>query len=175
MKNFIEDLANQGIEVSLKSDYLSLHYDYDIQIKEETIFLIREKKQEMLKYLSSGKLSSIPVSEIISGGYPVTPSQYRMWVLSQLGEVSSGYNISFTSAIIGSLYTEILRFSFITLVERYKILRTNFIYDTQTETVKQVVVSPEEFTLDFVEEDYRTRRNSVNIGWIVLKKFITTL
>ena len=155
MNNFIEDLANQGIEISLKGDDLSLHYDHDVQIKEETILLIREKKQKILNYLSSGKLSTIPVSEVIPGGYPVTSSQYRMWVLSQLDEVSSGYNISFTSTISGSLDTEVLRSSFFTLVDRYEILRTYFIYDAQTETVKQVVVSPEEFSLDFIEEDYR--------------------
>lgn len=154
MKNFIEELDKQGIKISLKGEGLSLCYDKDVEIKEETIQSIKENKKEILKYLSAGTASLIPVSEILPEGYPVTPSQYRMWLLSQLSEVSSGYNISFTAKITGTLDIEVLQDSFRVLMDRYDILRTCFKYDEVNDTLKQFVVTSNECDLDFSFNDY---------------------
>ncbi|KQO32132.1 hypothetical protein ASF10_21385 [Flavobacterium sp. Leaf82] len=152
MKEFIEELLNHGIEISIKGSDLSLKYENENLPTQDLIQSIKEKKKDLLDYLSGNRFI-IPVNKS-EEGYPVTSSQYRMWMLSQLDNVSSAYNISFSAKISGPLEIDALMQAFQILVNRYEILRTYFMFDQLTESVKQFVVSSEESKLDFSFLDY---------------------
>ncbi|MFP3373162.1 amino acid adenylation domain-containing protein [Pseudomonas sp. SIMBA_068] len=53
-------------------------------------------------------------------------AQQRLWILSQLGEVSSAYNLSSVLRFKGHLDIQALQRSFETLIERHETLRTTF-------------------------------------------------
>ncbi|MFK3820540.1 amino acid adenylation domain-containing protein [Pseudomonas sp. NPDC089407] len=62
---------------------------------------------------------------------PVEPTllsyaQQRLWILSQLGQVSSAYNLSSVLRFKGQLDTQALQRSFEALIERHETLRTTF-------------------------------------------------
>ena len=53
-------------------------------------------------------------------------AQQRLWILSQLGEVGSAYNLSSVLRFKGHLDTQALQRSFEALIERHETLRTTF-------------------------------------------------
>lgn len=154
MKKFIEELQIKGIELSLKGNNLSIKYDKNTDIEEKILNEIKKNKQALLDYLNSNSFNIIPNAQESITGYPVTPSQKRMWVLSHLENVSSSYNISFNAKITGPLNIDVLKQSFNILTSRYEILRTFFKYDDQEDVVKQFIVSLEETELKFSFLDY---------------------
>ena len=79
--------------------------------------------------------------------YPLTPSQHRLWVLSQLEGGSQAYNMPAVVSLKGKLNKEYFEKSFQYLIARHEILRTSFKSDKITGEIRQYI-SPKE-SLDF--------------------------
>lgn len=79
--------------------------------------------------------------------YPLTPSQYRIWVLSQLEGGSQAYNMPGTVIFTGSLEIDKLKRAFALLIDRHEILRTCFKTNEEGE-VHQYVVDNNELDFD---------------------------
>lgn len=85
-------------------------------------------------------IAPLPASD---AGYPLSSSQQRLWVMSQLEEGSTGYNTSGAFRLEGELDMNAVKKTLNALIERHEILRTVFRED-QDSMIRQWVLPPEE-------------------------------
>lgn len=92
--------------------------------------------------------------------YPLTPSQQRLWVLSQLEGGSQAYNMPAVVTLRGELNEEYFEKAFQSLIDRHEILRTSFKSDKGTGEIRQYITPKEEvhFTIEVL--DYVGRHES---------------
>jgi amino acid adenylation domain-containing protein len=85
--------------------------------------------------------------------YPLTASQQRLWVLSQLEGGSQAYNMPVVVFLEGILDKVNLDKAFRFLIEKHEILRTSFKVDTQSGEVRQYILPQEEviFNIDILD------------------------
>lgn len=86
--------------------------------------------------LLSNEYQSIPKAEI-RYYYPMTSTQKRMYVVSQMDDAGIAYNVPVIMKIRGNVDTDRMRRAFEMLVERHEILRTDF-HVVNDELVQQV-------------------------------------
>ena len=140
----IKFLREHGIGVSLRNSDLAISYDgHDLpdHIMEE----LKNNKQEIISFLKEinrGQITDIPVA-MPAAHYPLSSSQRRLWILNQLQDAASAYNLVGVSILQGDLHTAALDYSFNALLERHEILRTVFRENEQGE-VKQYILNTTE-------------------------------
>ncbi|QHI35444.1 Surfactin synthase subunit 2 [Kordia antarctica] len=126
MVDLINKLATQNIHVFLESGVLKVSAVSDIDpllIKE-----IRNSKEQLIQYLSqfdAGQEDNIPLT-MENTSYPLSSSQYRIWLLSQLEEGSIAYNMYSLNTINGEIDKLAIETAFKKIVKRHEILRTVF-------------------------------------------------
>ncbi|AMP99120.1 Nonribosomal peptide synthetase [Pedobacter cryoconitis] len=74
-----------------------------------------------------------------ASGYPLSSSQSRIWLLSQLSGGSQAYHMPAALRLSGPLNPVVLEASFARLMERHEILRTYFKENEQREVLQHVV------------------------------------
>lgn len=109
------------------------------------------------KSLKGKEFSSIPKAPE-QDSYPLTPSQKRLWVLSQLEGGSQAYNMPAAVTLRGKLNTAYFEKAFRHLIERHEIFRTSFKPDKATGEIRQYITPKEEVsftvkTLDFTDKN----------------------
>jgi amino acid adenylation domain-containing protein/non-ribosomal peptide synthase protein (TIGR01720 family) len=83
----------------------------------------------------------IPIEKSpVLNSYPLTASQYRFWVQSQVGDASLAYNLSMPLQFKGELDVLKLEESFLFLINRHEVLRTSFKLD-ETGYARQFITS----------------------------------
>ncbi|RBL90508.1 non-ribosomal peptide synthetase [Chitinophaga flava] len=123
---------------------------------------IRERKSELVEFLLANDQANfdtsfkinipvIPVAE----SYPLSPSQRRMWVLSQFRESSIGYNMSGAYVFEGAFNDAALTAAFHALIARHEILRTVFREDEHG-VVRQFILPAERVGFAVASHDLRT-------------------
>ncbi|MDN4015138.1 condensation domain-containing protein, partial [Chryseobacterium gambrini] len=148
--NFFE-LGGHSLVLIRIINKIKTTFNKTISIKD---FMENPVIQLLSKYLSRQKNSegfiSIPKVEE-SQYYPVSPTQYRLWVIQQNEESSKAYNISQAYKLKGDLEASKLEESFKYLINRYEILRTVFV--NIDDTVYQQILPFEtvNFTIDTVD------------------------
>ncbi|WP_172617055.1 non-ribosomal peptide synthetase, partial [Chryseobacterium sp. ON_d1] len=148
--NFFE-LGGHSLVLIRIINKIKTTFNKTISIKD---FMENPVIQMLSKYLSKQKNSegfiSIPKVEE-SQYYPVSPTQYRLWVIQQNEESSKAYNISQAYKLKGDLEASKLEESFKYLINRYEILRTVFV--NIDDTVYQQILPFEtvNFTIDTVD------------------------
>lgn len=85
--------------------------------------------KSLAHYLENSRPQNVrPITPIATQtSYPVTPSQYAIWLAGQGRHKSVAYNMSAAYKIEGNIDVSLLEAAFQTLVDTYEILRTNFI------------------------------------------------
>ncbi|MBP4137055.1 non-ribosomal peptide synthetase [Flavobacterium geliluteum] len=90
--------------------------------------------------------------------YPLTPSQSRLWILSQLEGGSLAYNmpaaVKLTGVVDGTKFEE----SFKRLIDRHEIFRTCFKTDLSG-GVRQYIIPAEQINFKIAEQDYSANGN----------------
>ena len=130
----IEELFNELIEldvhVGLQGDDISIK-----GLKKEyapvLIPKIKEHKNDLIAYLKSlENISHTSFSSIDkvpqAASYPLSPSQYRLWIISQFEEASIAYNIPTRIMLNGDYDIACLQKAIHAVIERHEILRTVF-------------------------------------------------
>ncbi|PKV49520.1 amino acid adenylation domain-containing protein [Aquimarina sp. MAR_2010_214] len=97
--------------------------------------------EEVCKKISNRNYTAIPVTKS-KDYYPLTTSQHRIWVLSQLEGGSKAYNMPGAVRLKGHLDISKFEEAFRILINRHEILRTNFIAD-ELGTVHQYIIPKE--------------------------------
>ena len=152
---FLKELKGQGVEIILSGDGNNLEINYKDNLSEIIINQIREEKKEIIDYLNSFS-QVIPKVDYSNTGYPLTPSQKRAWILSQIDGYNFAYNMYEVLVFEGELNVEKLEQAFIDLINAHEILRTIFKEDDKGE-VWQFVKNTEELnfaieTIDLKKE-----------------------
>ncbi|WP_414542078.1 amino acid adenylation domain-containing protein [Nostoc sp. CCY0012] len=90
---------------------------------------LRERKIEILKFLSAANLASnsLTIKPITRNlNLPLSFAQQRLWFLNQFDLHDPSYNLSFALRLVGTLNLAALKQSFNEIVQRHEILRTTF-------------------------------------------------
>ena len=111
---------------------------------------IRQRKSEIIKSLQARKGSAEGLFHIpriaIASHYALSNAQQRIWILSQMENGSSAYNIPLHLQLEGELDVGFLERAFQEVVDRHESLRTTF--TTVEGEPRQVVRDPGMFRLD---------------------------
>ncbi|WP_343618697.1 amino acid adenylation domain-containing protein [Flavobacterium sp.] len=122
------------------------------------IFYTNPTIEGLRKVLKTEVYSPIPSADF-RNSYPLTASQQRLWILSQLEGGSLAYNMPFVVKLTGNIDKYKFQESFRLLIERHEILRTYFKAGESGE-INQFIKSAASSS-DFVitEEDFSSVHN----------------
>ncbi|WP_340066513.1 amino acid adenylation domain-containing protein [Ascidiimonas aurantiaca] len=141
VQNIFSLLRKKGIIPSIDTSGKHLKLTGNVSnLSHEEKEAITHYKNEILSALSksNGQVSSVIKKAPERSDYPLSPGQWRMWVLSQFKQGTTAYNMTGVFRLEGKLSPEKLEQAFIMLIEKYEILRTSFI-KTDIEQVRQVI------------------------------------
>ncbi|MCC9070539.1 amino acid adenylation domain-containing protein [Flavobacterium sp. F-65] len=116
------------------------------------VFYTNPTISELKKTLNKQEYLPIPLASY-SESYPLTHSQKRLWLLSQLDGGNEAYQISGAVSLKGKVNADNFTEAFIKVVAHHEILRTFFMKDEEGE-VKQYIVPNDEFHFTIEKDDF---------------------
>lgn len=151
VRELIKHLKDNNIDIGLSGDELEVSYAGD-ELPQVFIDQIRSHKPAILNFLKQvygQEAAPIPVAPEMDG-YPISPSQRRSWIVSQLEASNIAYNMSGVYVFHGNLNRNALDAAFRNLPERYEIMRTVFLPNKEGD-VRQYVkpFESETFAIQF--------------------------
>ncbi|HTI07450.1 MAG TPA: condensation domain-containing protein [Puia sp.] len=169
MRELLKRLREDNITVSLDSNDLKIKFNGD-RLPQEVIQDLKDNKAQIVEYLKSQEhhpaQHGIPPAKQ-DKCYPLSPAQFRLWVLSQYEWGNIAYNMPGIYTFEGELSYASLEYSFATLIERHEILRTVFREDDQKE-IKQFIDPVETAGFRMTYNDLRQEQDKAG----TLKKLI---
>ncbi|NSL90997.1 amino acid adenylation domain-containing protein [Chitinophaga sp. Mgbs1] len=122
-----------------------IYKEFEVKIELRTLFTTTVLEEQARLIAASQRMifSEIKPVEPQAGGYELSASQRRLWILSKLNEENAAYNVPGACVFEGGLSLDALTQGFNTLIRRHEVLRTVFRGD-ELGMVRQVVLSPEE-------------------------------
>lgn len=114
--------------------------------------------ESVSRKLQRRKYISIPEATEMES-YPLTPSQQRLWILTQLEGTSQAYNISAAVKLHGQLEKDRLQESFNLLIKRHEILRTYFKTNEFTGEVRQYILPKVHVDFKIEIKNFNNKRN----------------
>jgi len=166
MKKLIDKLQGEGILLEIVDNKLKVFAEkstVDTALIEE----IKKHKIQLIDFLINNKnlqLSKPALPEIVKTTdlqyYPLSSSQYRMWVLSQMQESNLAYNVPAIYTFEGSLNVKTLENAFQLVIERHEILRTQFVNNENT--VAQKIIPYQEINFQITNRDLRNSVTDIN-------------
>lgn len=151
--NFFE-LGGHSLVVTQIINRIQKQLNKIISIK---VFFDNPTIETLSNHLQTKTYISIPnVAE--SESYKLTSSQKRIWMLSQLNNGSVAYNMPTVIKLLGTL--NIIKFeeSFVRLITRHEILRTNFKVDNDGE-VSQFILPIDQIDFKIEQKDFTLDHN----------------
>ncbi len=155
MQSFIKKLVSLDIHLSLDNDSIKVQHNGNLtaEIKGE----IRDHKAEVITYLKS-KIKTSNFKSIAKAptmeSYPLSSGQYRLWIIQNMDQNSSAYNMPAQLFLDDSYDVAILEKAIIATVARHEILRT--IFKTNNEgDIRQWILPIEEVQLGIKSIDYQ--------------------
>ncbi|AXG70687.1 tyrocidine synthase 3 [Kordia sp. SMS9] len=143
--NFFE-LGGNSLMVSQVINIMSKELNQEVSFVD---FFSAPIIKELALLLKQQNYIEIPrVEEAVS--YPVSSSQYRLWILSQFAEGSIAYNMPMVLKLLGKLDHKTLELAFHKVIARHEILRTNFKRDASGE-VRQYISDEIPFQINYVD------------------------
>ena len=109
------------------------------------------------KQLQENEYIAIPKT-LETESYPLTSSQTRLWILSQLEGGSLAYNMSAAIKLTGTIDVNKFKESFRLLIDRHEILRTYFKINEKGD-VRQYIVATEQVNFEIIEKDFSSVEN----------------
>jgi len=157
---------------SLKTILLSsrIRKEFGVTINVKDLFINSILKEQALCIIAQGNLLSkvetgtieIDTIEIdtieTQDFYPLSPSQYRLWVLSQFDQASLAYNISRYLELEENYDIEIFKKAIIQTIDRHESLRTVFVSDEEGNP-RQKVLTNNDFNFSIGYEDFSKEDN----------------
>ncbi|WP_394776486.1 amino acid adenylation domain-containing protein [Flavobacterium sp.] len=116
------------------------------------VFYTNPTINELRKVLKNQEYLPIPLVSY-SESYPLTHSQNRLWLLSQLEGGNEAYQISGAVTLKGNIDADNFTKAFIEVVAHHEILRTSFKKDQDGE-IKQYIVPNNEFHFTVENKDF---------------------
>ncbi|GAA0710921.1 hypothetical protein GCM10009430_00030 [Aquimarina litoralis] len=135
--NFFE-LGGHSLKVTLLVNKIKRELSYEIQVQD--VFNCPTIRGLISVISGLDQINSVDIPQVLEqSSYPLTPSQRRIWVLSQFKEGSKAYNIPGVFELQGDLNVEILSKAIKVVINRHEILRTIFIKESAEEVKQQII------------------------------------
>ncbi|MRX70541.1 hypothetical protein GJU42_21390, partial [Flavobacterium resistens] len=162
IRDLLIELKKESIDIVLNDDELEVFYDTD-DLDPVIYDQIKNNKDQLIQFLKSSKSDinnpfSIPLSPI-KAAYPLTNSQNRLWILSQLEGGSLAYNMPAAVRLTGTVDFDKFEESFKLLIERHEILRTFFKSNDQGE-VSQFIIPVAGVSFTITQKDFSKNKKS---------------
>lgn len=142
LTRLLSDLAKQGVTIRLLGEQLEVELP-DEDIDDTFIAALSENKAAIVSFLKDQAPSESQELELkrmeSAADYPVSSSQYRVWLSVQLEENNTAYNIPGAVTLKGNLQPDLLFEAINLVIARHEILRTVFRRNESGE-VRQVVL-----------------------------------
>ncbi|WP_244290021.1 amino acid adenylation domain-containing protein [Flavobacterium resistens] len=151
--NFFE-LGGHSLIVVQVINQISKQLGQTISFK---IFFANPTIKELSKELKQSEYLDIPKAAE-DESYPLTSSQSRLWILSQLEGGSLAYNMPAAVRFTGTVDFDKFEESFRLLIKRHEILRTYFKTNEQGD-IRQYILPIEQVEFRITLEDYRSVEN----------------
>ena len=157
MEKLLQKLLDSDISIDVVDNSLDISAPKGA-MTEDLLDEIKRHKQALIQLITSRENGSDTVSfskiemAPLNENYALSSAQNSLWFLSEKEESSSAYNMSSTYKLSGDLDLSALKETFVFLIERHEVLRTNFIINNEG-TVRQKILSPldRDFKLNFVD------------------------
>lgn len=126
-----DDLFSFGVDSLLSIRVITaIRETFQTEILLDTIFArrtIAEQAREIERKLGSADESAMPpiVPGLHGGSAPLSSSQQRLWIISQLERNHTAYNTG-TCGFVKGMNADVLERAFRTIIERHSILRTTY-------------------------------------------------
>jgi len=144
VKELLKDIRKRNIDIAVSGDDLQIK-SADTAVPQDLFEEIRKNKEDIISYLRKNRADATEPSPIplAAGGpyFPLSSSQKRLWILSQLEDVNLAYNMSEYFFFEGRMDVAAMQLSLRALMERHETLRTVFREDEKGE-VWQLILSP---------------------------------
>ncbi len=151
VKLLLSSLKDLNIKLSLKDDNIEI-LSYDKKIPSHLVQEIKSNKSDIIDYLSKvEKTTEIPLADK-ADSYPLSPSQKKLWILSQFKDTANVYNLTGYNLLETNLNIENFRKAVDAVIERHEILRTIFKEDSSGEVRQWILTAKKlEFTIDYID------------------------
>jgi amino acid adenylation domain-containing protein len=150
--NFFE-LGGHSLHMVRMANKINVTFQKQIRIKDlftnHTVSLI----SELIEAKDPAERNRVIPKTSITGKYfPLSPSQYRLWISAQLGG-NTAFNVPVLFNITGDFNLEYFRMVIAALIERHEALRTSFRFNEKKE-ICQYISDVEEmnFVVDYTPE-----------------------
>ena len=160
----LNELEENNISISLDGNSLKVSFEGE-NLDAEILNKLKGSKAQLVtylkKYADSEDFQAIETSND-QEDYPLSPSQYRMWLLSQSDEVALAYNISNKIELKGNYNVQAIISAIESTIRRHDSLRTVFKPD-ETGTVRQFINTFEatNFKVGFHDLSLETNKTSI--------------
>lgn len=147
-----------------------IHKEFGVSVSIQDLFTHRVLKTQATLIASSVASSVATINKVEKQDtYPLSPSQYRLWVLSQFEEASIAYNMPRYIELEAGYDVEMLKKSIEYVINRHESLRTVFIRDNQGEARQKIVgVDVLKFTIQY-EDLSEIKDKNFAISQFILK------
>jgi amino acid adenylation domain-containing protein len=146
--NFFE-LGGHSLIVAQVINRLSKQLNKTVSFKS---FFSSPTIESLCKELNQNEYIAIPQAPVMDS-YPLTASQYRFWILSQLEGGSLAYNMPTAIKLIGDIDTDKFKETFSLLIQRHEVLRTSFKNNSEGR-VHQYITPVNEINFEITEKDF---------------------
>lgn len=144
------DLGGHSLKVGQAINSTFLQLSLSIGFKD---FFSHPTIEGISDLLQEDYYSSIPQS-VSQESYPLTPSQQRLWVISNLEGGSQAYNMPAVVTLNGTIDVEKLESAFKHLIRKYEILRTSFREDDESQSIRQFIQPENDFAFKIEIQDF---------------------
>ena len=129
---------------------------FKIKLSFEEIFVNATLELQAQLISKSKEVEYLPINLVKKSlNYPVSSSQYRLWVLSQFEGGSTAYNIPKKIFLRGDYDIESFKRAIYSVIDRHEILRTILKKDDEGE-VRQWILDRENINFEIKEIDFRS-------------------
>ncbi len=154
-----------GHSLMISQMFNSVHKMMDKRIPFKT-FYSNPTIDSISKLLQKDVYVAIKKAPILDS-YTITPSQHRLWLLSQIEETKQAYQITGALSLKGDIFLENFTKAFNYVVNRHEILRTYF-KNNEDGILHQYIVSKSDFDYRLLLEDF----SQLEIPYIAAEKYI---
>jgi amino acid adenylation domain-containing protein len=159
MQQLLRKLNELNITIGLQDQNLNIKAPTGV-MTEELLTEIKKHKTELLAFLADADVQSNAATILKAPQqkfYPLSFSQYRLWLLQQIEKDSVAYNMPSAYRIKGNLQYHVFEKSLHHLIDRYEILRTNFIRQPKENQPIQKINAADEHSFSLTYQDFSNR------------------
>ncbi len=161
---------------SLKAGRLAgeIHKVFDVKLSVKAVFSNAVLKDQALSIIQAKKTVYQAIERCpLAQDYPLSPAQYRLWVLSQFDAGNTAYNVPGAYIFEGALDPEALNGALLALIRRHESLRTVFAENAAGE-IRQFIREPEASGFSIATGDLQHEQDQDNrVQALVQEAFIS--